>query len=150
MKKYNLILTAMLAIALCFTAVACGDKEDVKPNNEEKKLTDGVTKAIQDFKNRFPSLWNERYANYTGANGVPQNTADSAKMGKKIAEDLLAEINNNHAIEEYRQYVQPLYDACVKYLIFMQNNVSRGFGNHLTEITSWKFVEANRKVALLG
>jgi len=149
MKKYNLILTAMLAIALCFTAVACGDKEDVKPNNE-KKLADDVTKAIQDFKNRFPSLWNERYAEYTYANGVPQDAAATARMGQKIAGEMLLVLKDHPWSAEDTKYVQDMYDACVKYLTFMQNNVSRGFGNHLTEITSWKFVEANRKVALFG
>ena len=115
MKKYNLItLTAMLAIALCFTACSKGDidpKEKIEA--ELAKMAPKVRQSIEEAKIGIESYFNMKYGQDVTRNGAPVNLLDTTYTFQRVAEAAWNE--NGNPLPMNQISIQNMYDICGEY-----------------------------------
>ena len=118
MKKHNLILTAMLAIALCFTA--CSKSDDNPQPTKLQKLAEETRQSIKDVKAYNTNYWNERFASETSAK-MPTNILDSAYSCRNVAATIWNNLGNPLPIPEYQELLKKMNDKCSEYIMIATN-----------------------------
>jgi hypothetical protein len=115
MKQINLILTAMLVIALCLTACSKSDNNGPtqKPTNM-KALADSVRLSIVKARAGIPVYFDERHAVDVNRNGAPSNILDTTYTFQRVGDDIL--INAGDVLPvDLKTCVVQMIDWCTKY-----------------------------------